>query len=113
MADMDQDFNTRYGSYRGWQMALEKVKPIPRHTAALDLAGIVKQEKLMSAEDIVDHFLLRLMSVRATSEQRNSLIKGFKRDLGTDNIEAARSYIEDPLRALVHRIMSLPEYQLG
>ena len=113
MADMDQDFNTRYGSYRGWQMALEKVKPIPRHTAALDLAGIVKQEKLMSAEEIVDHFLLRLMSVRATSEQRNSLIKVFKRDLGTDNIEAARSYIEDPLRALVHRIMSLPEYQLG
>jgi hypothetical protein len=113
MADMDQDFNTRYGSYRGWQMALEKVKPIPRHTAGLDLAGIVKRENLKSSEQIVDHFLLRLMSVRATYEQRQVLITDFKKELGTDNIEAARSYIEDPLRMLLHRIMSLPEYQLG
>ena len=30
MADRDEDFNTRYASYRGWQMAVEKVKPIPR-----------------------------------------------------------------------------------
>ncbi len=113
MADMDQDFNTRYGSYRGWQMALEKVKPIPRHTAAFDLAGIVEREKLTNAEQIVDHFLSRLMSVEATREQRKTLIEFFKSELGTDSIETARSYIEDPLRALVHRIMSLPEYQLG
>ena len=30
MADRDEDFNTRYGSYRGWQMAVSKVKPIKR-----------------------------------------------------------------------------------
>src|ERR1700733_6594892 len=32
-ADRSEDFNTRYGSYRGWQMAIERVKPIPRDTA--------------------------------------------------------------------------------
>ncbi|MFX5374024.1 hypothetical protein ABTD20_18715, partial [Acinetobacter baumannii] len=31
--DRDEDFNTRYGSYRGWQMAVERVKPIPRTVA--------------------------------------------------------------------------------
>lgn len=113
MADMDQDFNTRYGSYRGWQMALEKVKPIPRHTAGFDLAGIVERENLASVEQIVDHFLMRLMSVPATNEQRKSLIEVLQRELGTDNIEAARSYLEDPLRVLVQQIMSLPEYQLS
>jgi len=113
MADMDQDFNTRYGSYRGWQMALERVKPIPRHTAGFDLAGIVERERLSSIEAIVDHFLGRLMSVPATKEQRGQLVAVLKGELGTDDIEAARTYLEDPLRVLVHRIMCLPEYQLG
>ena len=41
LADRDEAFNTRYGSYRGWQMAIERVKPIPRHTARLDLTSMV------------------------------------------------------------------------
>lgn len=113
MADMDEDFNTRYGSYRGWQMALEKVKPIPRYTAGMDLAQIVKRENLQNVEQIVDHFLLRLMSVQTTTEQRQALIDALKEELGTENLEEAQSYIEDPLRKLVKQIMSLPEYQLG
>ena len=36
LADSDEAFNTRYGSYRGWQMAIERVKPIPRDMARLD-----------------------------------------------------------------------------
>ncbi|KUO56546.1 MAG: hypothetical protein APF80_06680 [Alphaproteobacteria bacterium BRH_c36] len=113
MADMDQDFNTRYGSYRGWQMALEKVKPIPRYTAGFDLAGIVARERLTTVESIVDHFFKRLLSVPASSAQRAQLLEVLRTELGTDDIEAARSYVEDALRVLVHRIMSLPEYQLG
>ena len=113
MADMDQDFNTRYGSYRGWQMALEKVKPIPRHTAGLDLRGVVEKEGLTSVEQIVDHFLNRLLSVPASPAQRANLVIVLKGDLGTDDIAAAHTYLEGPLRELVHRIMSLPEYQLG
>lgn len=42
MADRDEDFNTRYGSYRGWQMAVERVKPIPRNAAPVDLSAMVK-----------------------------------------------------------------------
>jgi hypothetical protein len=32
--------------------------------------------------------------------------------LGTDNIDRAKSYMEDPLRMTVHFIMSTPEYQI-
>jgi hypothetical protein len=35
------------------------------------------------------------------------------RELGTTDIGAARTYLEDPLRWVLHLIMSQPEYQLG
>ena len=31
-ADRDEEFNTRYGSFRGSQLAIQRVKPIPRDT---------------------------------------------------------------------------------
>jgi len=113
MADADQDFNTRYGSYRGWQMALDRVKPIPRHTADFDFPGIVDSEGLKTVEQVVDHFVDRLMSVPISKEQRAQLIDVLKTELGTDEIAAARTYLDSPLRVLLQRIMSLPEYQLG
>lgn len=113
MADMDQDFNTRYGSYRGWQMAQERVIPIPRHTADLDLASLVDAEGLTTASEVVDHFLARLINVKTTKAQRADLIALFKSELGTDDIATARTYLERPLRVLVHKIMCLPVYQLG
>ena len=33
MADRDEDYNTRYASYRGYLMAFERTKPIPRRVA--------------------------------------------------------------------------------
>ena len=60
MADRDETFNTRYGSYRGWQMAVERVKPIPRDLARLDLSGMVRNARLTTPEAVVDqHFLAR------------------------------------------------------
>jgi hypothetical protein len=41
------------------------------------------------------------------------LIEFLDQQLGTDRIESAASYLEEPLRLLVHLIMSAPEYQLG
>ena len=37
----------------------------------------------------------------------------YYRELGTDKVSEAESYLEEPLRLLLHLIMSLPEYQLG
>ncbi|MCZ6852364.1 MAG: DUF1800 domain-containing protein, partial [Gammaproteobacteria bacterium] len=53
LADRDEAFNTRYGSYRGWQMAIERVKPISRHTARLDLTHQVLQAELKTPHEVV------------------------------------------------------------
>jgi hypothetical protein len=34
------------------------------------------------------------------------------KELGTDNIQRARTYMEDPLRMALHLVMSTPEYQI-
>jgi uncharacterized protein (DUF1800 family) len=111
-ADRDEDFNTRYASYRGWQMAIEKVKAIPRDTARLDLSAIVRANKLVTTTQVVDYFLGRFVTVPPGPDARAKLIKFLDTDLGTSDIARADTYMEDSLRMLSHLIMSLPEYQL-
>ena len=113
MADRDEDFNTRFGSYRGWQMAIERVKPLPRHTARLNLSTVVMEAELRNTEEVVDYFLERLMRTPLGKTERNLLVTFLDSELGTSDITMAETYLEAPLRALVHLIMSQPEYQLG
>ena len=60
IADRDEAFNTRYGTYRGWQMALERVRPIPRTTARLTLARDIAELELKTAVDAVSYTHLTL-----------------------------------------------------
>ncbi len=113
MADRDEDFNTRFGSYRGWQMAIQKVKPIPRIAAQVDLVDMVKSEGLATTDEVVDYFLMRFMRAPIGVTERDMLVAFLDSELGTSNIAAAESYLEDPLRLTLHLIMSQPEYQLG
>ena len=43
---------------------------------------------------------------------REALIGFLNGELGTQDLDSARSYMEDALRMAVHLIMSTPEYQL-
>lgn len=113
MADRDEDFNTRYASFRGWQLAIQKVKPLPRTTAQLDLTAIVRGQGLRTTAEVVDYFLGRLLSVPLDAGDRRRLIDFLDGELGGDRIAGAETYLEEPLRMLVHLIMSTPEYQLG
>ena len=113
MADRDEDFNTRYGSYRGWQMAIERVKPLPRHTARLDLSAMVLEAGLRNTEEVVDYFLERFMRTPLGQMERNLLVTFLESELGTSDVGEAETYLEAPLRMLLHLIMSQPEYQLG
>jgi len=113
MADRDEDFNTRYGSFRGWQMAIQKVKPVPRATARLDLTAMVEAAGLRTTPEVVDYFAGRLLSVALDAGERQRLIDFLNGELGGDQVAAAGSYLEEPLRMLLHLIMSTPEYQLG
>jgi hypothetical protein len=113
MADRDEDFNTRFASYRGWQMAVEKVKPIPRTAVQLDLTEMVTAHGCKTTADVVNYFGQRFLSVPMDAATKKRLTDFLTRELGTDQLSGAETYMEDPLRVLLHVIMSLPEYQLG
>ena len=113
LADRDEDFNTRYGSFRGWQMAIQRVKPISRHTARLSLTEDVLQQEFNTASEVVDYFIFRYMRVEPSSDTRTMLIGFLEEELGTSDIPAAQTYMEDALRMMLHLLMSQPEYQLG
>ena len=113
LADRDEDFNTRYGSFRGWQMAIEKVKPIPRPAANIDLTRMVVAAGSKNTADVVDYFTRRFMRVPPAEEKRQSLIAFLNAQLGTSDVSVARTYMEDSLRLVLHLLMSEPEYQLS
>lgn len=113
LADRDEDFNTRYGSYRGWQMALERVRPIMRHTARLDLADMVLREGLATPREVVDYLAKRFVSMPLEEAAIDALAALLTRELGGADVQAAATWLEEPLRVVLHALLSLPEYQLG
>ena len=117
MADqvaLQEDFNTRTAGAVGFQMAAEKIIPIPRTMPQLNLANGTLAAGLKTTDQAVDYYVRRFVAVPLSPEVRTSLIKFLNGQLGgTSDLAAARSYAEEPLRLLIHLIMSTPEYQLG
>ena len=112
-ADRDEEFNTRYGSFRGSQLAIERVKAIPRDTAQINLSRMVLNADLQNTTQVVDYFIRRFMRVPPGAAARQKLIDFLNKDLGTTSIAEAQTYMEQSLRLVLHLIMSQPEYQLG
>jgi hypothetical protein len=112
-ADRDEDFNTRYGSFRGSQLAIEKVKPIPRDTAQADLSAMVLAHNPANTSQVVEILIGRFMRVPPDETTRRRLVAFLDGELGTSDISLARTYMEDSLRMVLHLLMSQPEYQLG
>ena len=112
-ADRDEEFNTRLASFRGWQMALQKVKPIPRATARLDLSAMVLGAGCRNAREATDYLLARFVAVPLDPGTHERIAKFLENELGTADLRAAASFLEEPLRTTLHVILSLPEYQLG
>src|ERR1700674_2062616 len=73
-ADRDEDFNTRYGSFRGWQMALEKVKPIPRDIARLELSRMVLDQHPRDTTQVIDYLIHRFLRAQPDEGTRQKLI---------------------------------------
>ena len=111
--DREEDFNTRYGSYRGWQKAVEMIRPIPRTMARVDLSKMVLASGAQTTGDVVDLFAQRFFSVPMDSVDRAAWVAFLNGQLGTEQIDRARTYMEDGLRMLLHVMLSSPDYQLG
>jgi uncharacterized protein (DUF1800 family) len=112
MADRDEDYNTRYGSYRGYVMAYERAKPIPRRTIVLDLVAMVAAAKATTADEIVDHFVRRFLSVPLAPGDRKVLVDFLAAQLGGPDAPPRQKF-ENALRQLLYLVLSTPEYQLG
>jgi uncharacterized protein (DUF1800 family) len=112
MADRNEDFNTRYGSMRGFQMALQRVKPITRDAADVQISDLVIRSGAQTTEQAVDVLSKQFLAIALTAKQRNSLQQWLSQELGTTDLNRAKSYMEDSLRHLLHAMLSLPEYQL-
>jgi hypothetical protein len=74
---------------------------------------MVLKERFENTSQVVDYFIRRFMRVPPADEKKQVLVQFLNKELGTSKISAAQSYMEEPLRLLLHLIMSEPEYQLG
>jgi uncharacterized protein DUF1800 len=110
--ERDEQFNTRISGYIGWEQAARKLIPTPRHAARFDLTRMVAASGSKTTAEAVDYLLWRLLRVPTAKPTRDAFVSFLIGELGTDNIERARSYMEDALRMTVHLIMSTPEYQI-
>jgi len=102
--DRDEDYNTRYASYRGYQMAFERTKPILRRVADLSLVSMVAAAHADTADAVVDHLARRFLSVPLPQQDRSSFVE-FMRGKSLSS--------ENDLRELLYLVLSTPEYQLG
>ncbi len=111
--ERDEQFNTRISGYIGWQQAARKLIPTPRQPAQFDLTQMVLESEAKTTAEAVDYLLWRMLRVPTSKTTRDTLVDFLAKELGTDDIVRARSYMEDALRMTVHLIMSTAEYQLS
>jgi len=112
MVDRDEDYNTRYGGYKGNLLAWERTKTIPRHPAAIDLRAMTRAAGADTVDKVVDHFVHRFLSVALADKDRAVLVGFLRGKLGTTAIQPGEK-LEESLRELLYLVLSTPEYQLG
>ncbi|HMF93339.1 MAG TPA: DUF1800 domain-containing protein [Vicinamibacterales bacterium] len=110
--ERDEKFNTRISGYVGWEQAARKLIPTPRQAAQFDLTQMVLEGGSTTTGEAVDYLLRRMVRVPTAKTTRDGFVAFLTKELGTDSVSRARTYMEDPLRMVVHMIMSTPEYQI-
>jgi uncharacterized protein (DUF1800 family) len=112
MADREEDYNTRYGAYRGYVLAFERVKAVPRHPVEISLARMIETAGAHTVDGVVDHFVVRFLSVPLKEQDRAVLVSFLRTELGPDGLRPGEK-LEQTLRRLLYLVLSTPEYQVG
>jgi uncharacterized protein (DUF1800 family) len=112
MVDRDEDYNTRYGGYKGALIAFERTKTIPRRPAPIDLTAIARAAGADTVDKVVDHFGHRFLSVTLAEKDRTALVTFLRGKLGSTAVQPGDK-LEESLRELLYLVLSTPEYQLG
>jgi len=108
-----EEFNTHYASLKGWEEAVRRVKPTPRGAAQFSLTTLVLEGGARSSGDAVDCLVKRFLSVPLDPAARSAAVSFLEAELGTTDLDRAKTYLEEPLRLTAHLVMSAPEYQLA
>lgn len=108
-----EEFNTHYASLKGWEEAVRRVKPTPRGAAQFSLTTLVLEGGARTSGDAVDCLIARFLSVPLDPAARSAAVSFLEAELGTTDLDRAKTYLEEPLRLTAHLIMSTPEYQLA
>jgi uncharacterized protein (DUF1800 family) len=112
MVDRDEDYNTRYGGYKGNLLAFERTKPIPRKPAPIDLTAMVAAAGADTVDEVVDHLLHRFLSVPLADRERAVLVDFLRGKLGSSRVTPGDT-LENSLRELLYLVLSTPEYQVS
>ena len=110
--ERDEQFNTRISGYVGWEQAGRRLIPTPRRPAQCDLTRMVLDSGSRTCAETVDYLLWRFVRVPLARQTRDALVAFLSKELGTESIDRAKSYMEDALRMTLHLVMSTPEYQI-
>jgi hypothetical protein len=112
MVDRDEDYNTRYGGYAGYQIAFKRTKLIPRRPASIDITAMMTAAGAETVDEVVDHLVQRFLSVPPADKDRALLVSFLRDKIGSSTIRASET-LESALRELLYLVLSTPEYQLG
>jgi hypothetical protein len=110
--ERDEQFNTRISGYIGFEQAARKLIPTPRQAAQFSLTDVVLESGARVVAEAIDTLLARFLRVPAAPAARDSFVAFLTKELGTESIDRARTYMEDALRMTAHLVMSTPEYQI-
>ena len=92
---------------------MRKLIPTPRRAGQIDMTQMIAEAGSTTTTEAVDYLLNRFVRIPVSSDTRTALIAVLSEELGTTEIDRAKSYMEDPLRIVSHLIMSTPEYQIN
>ena len=112
MVERDEDYNTRYSGYKATLMAFERVKVIPRRTASLDVAAMLKSSGATTPEQVVDYFIHRFLRVSLGEKDRAAIVDFLRTKLEGRGVGGGGD-TEAVLREVLYLVLSTPEYQLG
>lgn len=113
LADADEEYNTRYGGYRGYVLAYERIKPVPRHAANFQLAAMVRASGAETASNAVDHLVKRFLRAPLADADRRVLADLLADRIGSHALGHERAELEAALRTVLYVVLCSPEYQLG
>lgn len=113
LADADEEYNTRYGGYRGYVLAYERVKLVPRHSADFELAAIVRESGAATASEAVDHLVKRFLRTPLAAADRQELVDLLADQIGSRELGDNRAGLETALRSVLYVVLCSPEYQMG